>query len=150
MKWFPRGYGGKRRSPEEVKREGWRRQGVLVVDANDTRLTWPDREMIRQLGERLYGQHERGPDRGCTGSRSRQSTPQGSNGHESACAGRPRLSAAGLQIVRFESRSTGSCWASLGHGARDVRSPPIHGSSLAVTGMRGAMARNFATVTATI
>ena len=29
MKWHPRGYGGERRSPDRVKREGWREQGVL-------------------------------------------------------------------------------------------------------------------------
>jgi hypothetical protein len=55
MKWHPRGYGGERRSPEEVKRDGWREQGLLVVDPNDQRLSWPDREFIRQLGEKLYG-----------------------------------------------------------------------------------------------
>jgi hypothetical protein len=58
MKWFPPGYGGQRRSPEEVKREGWRKQRVLVVDANDERLSWPDREMVRELGERLYGRKQ--------------------------------------------------------------------------------------------
>jgi hypothetical protein len=55
MRWLPRGYGGKRRPPEEVKREGWRKQRVLVVDANDTRLSWPDQELVRQIGEKLYG-----------------------------------------------------------------------------------------------
>jgi hypothetical protein len=55
MRWLPRGYGGKRRSPEEFKRDGWREQGVLVIDANDERLTWPDREFVRQIGEKLYG-----------------------------------------------------------------------------------------------
>jgi hypothetical protein len=61
MKWFPPGYGGTRRAPEQVKREGWREQGLLVVDANDPRLSWPDREMIRQLGDRLYGRKQEGP-----------------------------------------------------------------------------------------
>ena len=55
MRWEPKGYGGERRSPEEVKREGWREQGVLVVSPADPRLTWPEREIVRQLGERLYG-----------------------------------------------------------------------------------------------
>ena len=59
MRWHPRGYGGKRRSPEEVKREGWREQGVLVVATDDNRLSWPERQMIRQLGEKLYGNNER-------------------------------------------------------------------------------------------
>lgn len=60
MKWHPRGYGGERRSPEEVKRDGWREQGLLVVDPNDQRLSWPDREFLRQLGEKLYGPRKDG------------------------------------------------------------------------------------------
>ena len=55
MRWAPRGFGGGRTAPEQVKREGWRVRGVLVVDADDERLTWPERELIRQLGDRLYG-----------------------------------------------------------------------------------------------
>jgi hypothetical protein len=55
MNWLPRGYGGERRSPEMVKREGWREQGVLVVSPEDERLSWPERELVRQLGEKLYG-----------------------------------------------------------------------------------------------
>ena len=41
--------------PEQVKREGWQEQGVLAVSADDDRLTWPERELVRQLGEKLYG-----------------------------------------------------------------------------------------------
>lgn len=55
MRWMPKGYGGQRRPPEEVKREGWHEHGILVVSADDQRLTWPERELIRQLGGRLYG-----------------------------------------------------------------------------------------------
>jgi len=55
MKFTPRGFGGDRRDPDRVKREGWREQGVLAVSADDERLTWPERELVRQLGERLYG-----------------------------------------------------------------------------------------------
>lgn len=58
MRWFPSGYGGERRAPEDVKREGWREQGVLVVDTADNRLTWPERELILRLGERLYGKRQ--------------------------------------------------------------------------------------------
>lgn len=58
MKWCPRGYGGERRSPEVIKREGWRDQGVLVVSAEDERLSWPERELVRQLGEKLYGRRQ--------------------------------------------------------------------------------------------
>ena len=56
---LPRGYGGARRSPEEVKRQGWREQGLLAVSVDDARLTWPERELVRQLGDKLYGGRRR-------------------------------------------------------------------------------------------
>jgi hypothetical protein len=55
MRLTPRGYGGQRRDPDQVKRDGWKEQGVLAVAINDQRLTWPERELVRQLGEKLYG-----------------------------------------------------------------------------------------------
>ena len=55
MNWHPRGYGGVRRDPEQVKREGWREMGVLAVCACDQRLNWAEKEFIRQIGEKLYG-----------------------------------------------------------------------------------------------
>lgn len=55
MRWSTRGYGGQRRSPDEIKRDGWREQRVLAVSIDDARLTSPERELIRQLGEKLYG-----------------------------------------------------------------------------------------------
>jgi hypothetical protein len=55
MRWHPKGYGGERRGPEQVKRDGWREQGVLAVSVEDDRLTWPEQELVRQLGEKLYG-----------------------------------------------------------------------------------------------
>lgn len=55
MRCFPRGYGGKRRPPDEIKREGWQAQGILVVSETDPRLSWPERELVRQLGMKLYG-----------------------------------------------------------------------------------------------
>ena len=59
MRWFPKGYGGRRHSPEQVKRDGWRDQKILVVSAEDERLSWPEREFIRQIGEKLYGERDR-------------------------------------------------------------------------------------------
>lgn len=59
MSWAPKGYGGTRRDPEAVKRDGWKEQGLLAVAIDDDRLTWPERELVRQLGERLYGQRDR-------------------------------------------------------------------------------------------
>ena len=55
MRFTPKGYGGQRRCPDEVKRDGWREQGVLAVSPEDDRLTWPERQLVRQLGEKLYG-----------------------------------------------------------------------------------------------
>lgn len=55
MRYFPKGYGGTRRDPEQVKREGWREQGVLVIAEDDQRLTWPERELVKQLGAKLFG-----------------------------------------------------------------------------------------------
>lgn len=55
MRLTPKGYGGKRRDPEQVKRDGWLEQNMLAVSLNDCRLTWPERELVRQLGEKLYG-----------------------------------------------------------------------------------------------
>jgi hypothetical protein len=40
---------------EDEKRTGWRRHGILVVAEQDPRLTWPARELIRQLGTKLFG-----------------------------------------------------------------------------------------------
>ncbi|HIJ43364.1 MAG: hypothetical protein V1255_00160 [Alphaproteobacteria bacterium] len=55
MRWHPKGFGGERRSAEQVKRDGWREQGMLAVSVDDDRLTWPEKEVVRQLGEKLYG-----------------------------------------------------------------------------------------------
>ena len=55
MRFTPAGYGGHRRSPDQVKQDGWREQGVLAVAVDDERLSWPERELVRQLGDRLYG-----------------------------------------------------------------------------------------------
>jgi hypothetical protein len=58
MRWLPKGYGGGRRAPEEVKRDGWHELGILVVNEDDQRLTWPERQLIRQLGDRLFGKRQ--------------------------------------------------------------------------------------------
>ena len=57
MRWIR-----ERRAPEQVKRDGWREQNILVVAAHDDRLTWPERELVRQLGEKLYGRRDTGRD----------------------------------------------------------------------------------------
>ena len=60
MRWHPKGYGGQRRDPEQVKRDGWREQRVLAVALDDERLTLPERELLRQLGDKLYGPQREG------------------------------------------------------------------------------------------
>ena len=65
MRWLPKGYGGEHRPADEIKPEGWREQGVLVIAAEDGRLTWPERELVKRLGEKLYGPRPaEGPARG--------------------------------------------------------------------------------------
>jgi hypothetical protein len=55
MRFMPKGNGGERRDADRVKRDGWMEQGVLAVAIDDDRLTWPEKELVRQLGDRLYG-----------------------------------------------------------------------------------------------
>ena len=38
-----------------IKERGWRDQHILVVSPDDERLDWMERELVRQIGERLYG-----------------------------------------------------------------------------------------------
>lgn len=56
----PLGRGLSREEPEDIKRQGWRDQHILVVAENDDRLDFMEREFVRQLGERLYGEKRRG------------------------------------------------------------------------------------------
>jgi hypothetical protein len=46
--------------PETEKRAGWRKHGILVVAEQDSRLTWPERELVRQLGAKLYARRPEG------------------------------------------------------------------------------------------
>lgn len=40
---------------DAMKRNGFHDQGLLIVDINDKSLPWQDRELLRVIGERLYG-----------------------------------------------------------------------------------------------
>lgn len=40
---------------DAIKREGWRDQRILVVALDDERLDWIERQLVQQIGERLYG-----------------------------------------------------------------------------------------------
>lgn len=50
--------GEARPDPEEIKREGWQDQHILVVSPEDARLDWMERELLRRIGDRLYGRKE--------------------------------------------------------------------------------------------
>lgn len=43
-----------------MRRAAWRQQGILSVSPSDSRLTWPEKELVKQLGEKLYGQIQEG------------------------------------------------------------------------------------------
>jgi hypothetical protein len=40
---------------DAIKERGWRDQHILVVNASDERLDFIEREVVRRIGERLYG-----------------------------------------------------------------------------------------------
>lgn len=40
---------------DAIKERGWRDQHILVVSPDDERLDWMERELVRQIRERLYG-----------------------------------------------------------------------------------------------
>jgi hypothetical protein len=40
---------------ETERRTGWRRHGISVNTEPDPRLSWPERELVRQLGTKRYG-----------------------------------------------------------------------------------------------
>ena len=40
---------------DAVKQRGWQDQHILVVSENDERLDFFERQLIRRIGERLYG-----------------------------------------------------------------------------------------------
>lgn len=49
---------------EAVKRDGWRGQHILVVAEADDRMDFVEREFIRRIGERLYGESGKGGHHG--------------------------------------------------------------------------------------
>jgi len=40
---------------ELMRRAAWRKQGVLNVSPSDIRLSWPEKEFVKQIAEKLYG-----------------------------------------------------------------------------------------------
>jgi len=51
-----------RLDPEEVKKKGWKEQQILVISPEDERLDWYEQQLLRNIGDRLYG--EEGGQRG--------------------------------------------------------------------------------------
>lgn len=39
---------------EKLKREGWNNDGILVVKVDDERLSWPEKELLKQIGNKIY------------------------------------------------------------------------------------------------
>jgi hypothetical protein len=59
----PRSLRSSYRSPntvdaEAIKRHGFRDQGIVVVSVDDPRLAWPEREILKQIGAKLYGERK--------------------------------------------------------------------------------------------
>lgn len=44
--------------PERTKRDGWRNHRILVASLDDPRLDFAKREMVRLLGNFLYGEKD--------------------------------------------------------------------------------------------
>jgi uncharacterized membrane protein YobD (UPF0266 family) len=49
---------GKELDYEAIKRNGFKDHDVLVIDLNDRRLAWQDRELLKSIGNRLYGKEQ--------------------------------------------------------------------------------------------
>lgn len=46
------------RDAEFVKRQAFLDQGVLVVDINDPRIGWVEKQLLEGLGEKLFGKRK--------------------------------------------------------------------------------------------
>ena len=40
---------------EVIKKDGWNNHRILVVQADDARLSWIERQIVEQLGRKLFG-----------------------------------------------------------------------------------------------
>jgi len=52
---FPARNIGKPIDYESLKRRGYLDQGLVIVSINDPRLNWTERELIKEIGKKLYG-----------------------------------------------------------------------------------------------
>lgn len=39
---------------ERLKKQAFEKDGILVVNVNDDRLNWPEKEIIKQIGNKIY------------------------------------------------------------------------------------------------
>ena len=39
---------------EQIKKNGWRNEGILVIKIDDDRLSWSEKELIKQIGNKIY------------------------------------------------------------------------------------------------
>jgi len=47
---------------EKVKKEGWNKEGILVVKIDDERLSWPEKEIIKQIRNKIYNSRNKKND----------------------------------------------------------------------------------------
>ena len=47
---------GRPMDTEAIKRSAFENQGIVVVKIDDPRLSWDQREIVKQVGHKLYGQ----------------------------------------------------------------------------------------------
>ena len=44
---------------DRIKQRAFHDQGMLVVNVNDPNLTWDQRELLNQIGEKFYGKRRK-------------------------------------------------------------------------------------------
>jgi len=43
---------------DAIKAEGWRNDGILVVNVDSLKLNWIERQFIQNIGDKLYGKRK--------------------------------------------------------------------------------------------
>lgn len=47
---------GRQIDTEAIKRHAFNNQGIVVAKVDDPRLSWADREELKRIGSKLYGE----------------------------------------------------------------------------------------------
>jgi hypothetical protein len=47
---------GRKVDTEAIKRHAFNNQGIVVAKVDDPRLSWVDREELKRIGSKLYGE----------------------------------------------------------------------------------------------